>query len=259
MTATDTTGIPNAARVYDYLLGGHHNFEPDRRAAEFMVDLVPSTRRWVRRLRAFLHKTVVELANDGFDRFLDLASGLPTEDHIHSSVPAARVVYVDNDPVVVGYGGEILGDSSRARYIRADIRDPAAVLESAAVQEMLGDARKVAIGLNAVTCFLTEEEIRKIARTLYDWAPEGSRLFATFETKAEGSMTPKMQQLVDMFDQMGTPYRFLTLKTAKELMAPWSDDGRGYCPLAELLGLEQVPIEDREGVDLEFYGAVFVK
>jgi O-methyltransferase involved in polyketide biosynthesis len=260
VTDTDTPTTPNAARVYDYLLGGHHNFELDRQAAEAMLDLVPSTRRWVRKLRAFLHKTVVQLSDEGFDGFLDLASGLPTEEHIHSTVPHARVIYVDNDPVVVAFGTQLLGDTPRARYIQADIRDPAAILGSSAVQEILGDSRKVAIGLNAVTCFLTEDEVRRIAKTMFDWAPNGSKMFATFETKAPDMMTPKMQQLVDTFNRMGSPYRFLTLEKSRELMAPWKAGPQSFRPLAELLGLpDGVPVEDREGVELEFYGAVLQK
>ena len=69
-----------------------------------------------------------------------------------------------------------------------------------------------------------------------------------------------MQQFVDMFDQMGTPYHFLTLEESRELTKPWVVEGRGFCPLAQLLGLpEAIPEEDREGVGLEFYGAVLVK
>jgi O-methyltransferase involved in polyketide biosynthesis len=252
--------VPNAARVYDYLLGGSHNFEPDRQAAEYMSGLVPSTGKWVRKLRRFLHQSVRQLAEEGFDRFLDLASGLPTKEHIHSTVPHARVVYVDNDPVVVAYGTQILGVNPNVRYLQADIRNLAVILESPVVRAMLGDARKVAIGLNAVTCFLTDDEIREIVQTLFGWAPPGSKMFASFETKALGLMTPKMQELVDMFDRMGSPYHFLTLDKSKALIKPWNEDERGFRPLSEWLSLEdQATEEDREGVGLEFYGAVLVK
>jgi O-methyltransferase involved in polyketide biosynthesis len=252
--------IPNAARVYDYVLGGHHNFEADRQAAEYMLGLVPSTRKWVRCLRMFLQRTAAQLAKEGFDRFLDLASGLPTADHIHTTVPHAHVVYVDIDPLVVESGTRIIGDHPRARYIEADIRDISSILDAPATREMLGDGRKVAVGLNAVTCFLKEDEIRKIVEALFDWAPRGSKMFATFETKNPDLMTPKMQQLVDMFTQIGSPYYFLTLEKSRELMAPWTVDDRGFLPLARVLGLEgEITEADREGVGLEFYGAVLGK
>lgn len=260
MTEPHSAAVPNAARIYDFMLGGSHHFEVDRQAAGVLTQLVPSTPRWVRLLRKFLHETAARLAGEGFDRFLDLGSGLPTEDHIHSTVPRARVIYVDNDPLVVAYGTQIVGGNPNVRYLRADIRDIESILESSTVRELLGNARRVAIGFNAVTCFLTEDEITRIVRTAYDWAPKGSTLFATFETKDPNLMTPKMQEFVDLFERMGSPYRFLTLQRSQELMAPWHTDAAGFRPLADILGLPGgIPEEDREGVGLEFYGAMLVK
>jgi len=260
MDSIDITTIPNAGRVYDYVLGGHHNFEADRQAAEYMISLIPSTRKWVRMLRMFLHEAVQQLADEGFDCFLDLASGLPTEEHIHATAPQARVIYVDSDPIVVAYGTEILGDNPRARYIQEDIRNIETILNSPVIAAMFGEQRRVAIGFNAITCFLEDEEVRRIARALYEWAAPGSKLFATFETKDPNLTTPRMDQFVAMFDQMGSPYHFLTLERAQELMKPWTADERGFRPLAEWLGLQdQITEEDREGVGLEFYGAFMVK
>ncbi len=259
IAATDIS-IPNAGRVYDYVLGGHHNFEADRQAAEYMISLVPSTRKWVRMLRMFLHEAVLRLSQEGFDCFLDLASGLPTVEHIHETAPHARVIYVDNDPVVVTYGIQLLEGNPRVRYIEADIRDIDAVLRSPVIPELFGNNRKVAIGFNAATCFFTEEEIRRIVGALYEWAAPGSKMFATFETKDPNLMTPRMQQFLDMFDRMGSPYHFLTLEQSIEIMKPWEADEPGFRPLAEWLGLQdQITEEDREGVGLEFYGAILVR
>jgi hypothetical protein len=252
--------IPNAARVYDYVLGGSCNYDADRQAAEFMLSLVPSTRKWVRYLRRFLNATVKQLAGEGIDRFLDLASGLPTEDHIHTTAPEAKVVYVDNDSLVVQTGTEIIGNNPNARYMEADVRNIEEILASPLVREMIGDGRRVAVGLNAVTCFLTESEIQRIMHALYEWAPTGSKLYATFETKAPNQMSSGLQQLVDTFAQMGSPYHFLTLEKSKELVHPWMPDENGFQPLARALGVEhEVTDADREGVELEFYGAVLQK
>lgn len=259
MVDVNVSMVPNAARVYDYMLGGEHNFQPDRDAAEYMNSLLPSTRNWVRRLRSFLHVASARLAGEGFSRFLDLASGLPTREHIHASIPDARVVYVDNDPVVVEFATQILGTSSNARYLEADIRNISAILRSPIIGEVLGGGSKIAIGFNAVTCFLTETEIAEIARALYDWAPCGSKMFATFETKLEGEMTPKLQQMLDMFDRMGSPYHFLTLAQSRNLVGPWVADTPGFRPLFDWLGTAETPREDGEGVGLEFYGAILVK
>jgi O-methyltransferase involved in polyketide biosynthesis len=254
------TNVPNAGRVYDYVLGGHHNFEADRQAAEYMISLVPSTRKWVRMLRMFVQEAVRQLGQEGFDKFLDFASGLPTMDHIHNVVPNALVVYTDNDPVTVDFAREIIGENESVRYLEADIRNPDTILNSSAVRELFEDERKVVVGFNAVTCFLTHEEIQRILTTLYDWVAPGSKMFATFETKQAGAMTPKMQQFVDMFDQMGSPYHFLTLEESQRLVKPWQPDERGFRPLAEWLDLQaQFTEEDREGVGLEFYGAILTK
>jgi len=259
IVAMDPT-IPNAGRVYDYVLGGTHNFEADRQAAEYMISLVPSLRKWVRMLRMFLHEAVLRLSEEGFDCFLDLASGLPTVEHIHETVPHARVIYVDNDPVIVAYGTQLLEGNPRVRYIEADIRDIDSLLHSPVIPELFGDNRKVAIGFNAVTCFLADEEIQRIVRALYDWAAPGSKMFGTFETNDPNLMTPRIQQFVDMFDRMGSPYHFLTLEKSIELMKPWEADEPGFRPLAEWLGLQdQITEADREGVGLEFYGAILIK
>ena len=131
------------------------------------------------------------------------------------------------------------------------------ILESEVTRQLLGDGRKVAVGLNAVTCFLTEEEIQNIMATLFKWAPQGSKLYATFETKKEGLMTPSMQQLIDMFAQIGSPYHFLTFEKSRELAAPWKVDAPGFQPLAEILGRgDEITHAEREGVGLEFYGVI---
>jgi hypothetical protein len=254
------TSVPNAGRVYDYVLGGHHNFEADRQAAEYMISLVPSTRKWVRMLRMFLQEAARQLDQEGFDKFLDFASGLPTVDHVHNTVPHAQVIYTDNDPVTVNFAREIIGDDENVRYLEADIRSPDAILNAFAVQELFGDERKIAIGFNAVTCFLTHEELGRVMNALYEWVAPGSKMFATFETKLAGAMTPKMQQFLDMFDQMGSPYHFLTLEESQRLVKPWQPDERGFRPLAEWLGLQdQFTEKDQEGVGLEFYGVFLVK
>jgi hypothetical protein len=259
MVDMDVTLVPNAARVYDYMLGGTHNYEADRQAAEFMSTLVPSTRNWVRRLRRFLHRASMTLAAEGFDRFLDLGSGLPTEEHIHASIPHARVVYVDKDPIVVSFGTEILRGNLDVSYIEADIRDLDSILNSEPSTKLLDGASKIAIGFNAITCFLSEAEIAHIFGRLYEWAPSGSKMFATFETKAEHAMTPKLQQMIDMFEKMGSPYHFLTLERAKELIRPWVQDERGFRPLCQWLGDDDASLQEREGVELEFYGVISVK
>ncbi len=95
---------------------------------------------------------------------------------------------------------------------------------------------------------------------LYEWAAPGSKLFITIETKNPNLMTPKMQQFVDMFAQMETPYHFTTVSETLELVKPWVPDSSGFRPLANWLGVQnQITDADREGVELEFYGAFLVR
>lgn len=252
--------VPNAARVYDYSLGGSHNFEADRQAAEFMFTLVPSTRKWVRLLRMFLHDAAQEMSEQGFDLFLDLASGLPTVEHIHSTVPNAKVIYVDNDPVVVNYGKEILGDNKNVRFLEEDIRNIDQVLASPVIQEVFGDNRRVAIGLNGVTVFLSDEEIQRIMQATYEWAAPGSKMWVTWETQAAGAMTPQWGQFLGMFDQMGSPMHLVPEDKARELVKPWQVDERDFRPITAWLDLKDYITEaDREGVGLEFYGVYLHK
>ena len=254
------TNVPNAGRVYDYVLGGSHNFEADRNAAEYMISLIPSTRKWVRMLRQFLQEATLQLAEEGHDKFLDLGSGLPTSEHIHSLVPDARVVYVDVDPVTILYGTELLGNTDNARYVQADVRDVESVLNATTIQEMFGDSRKVVIVLNAMLCFFTEDEAKHMVQALYDWAAPGSKLFATFECKNPDMTTPNIEAFVGMFNQMGAYYEFSTPEKSLEIMKPWRVDERGLRPLSQWLDVaDQFNEADREGVDLEFYGAIFEK
>lgn len=254
----DTT-TPNAARIYDYTLGGTVNFEADRQAAEFMFQLIPSTRKWVRMLRAFLQEASRTLYDEGFTQFLDLASGLPTQDHIHAVVPEARVVYNDIDPLTVTYAQSLLADLDRVSYTEGDVRQIEAILRSDPVRKLLDLEDKVAIGFNGINVFLSQEETRHIAQTLHDWAPAGSKLFVTFETKNPDKMTPQFEQFLGMFAATGSPMTLHSLEDNVSWMKPWQVDRLE--PLAEFLAMpdDYIVEEDREGVDLEFYGCIMSK
>lgn len=251
---------PNAGRVYDYILGGHNNYEVDRQAAEYMLSLLPSTRKWIRMLRLFLQEATSLLHDEGFDKFLDLGSGLPTASHIHANAPGATVIYVDADPATVAYGTEMVKEFPNVTYITQDISNIDAVINSSLIPQMFGDERKVVIGLNGVLAFFQDEKIEEMVQKLYDWAAPGSKLFATFETKNPDLTTEKLEQFLAMFGQMGVQYNFTTKAEALEVMKPWTPDERGFLPLYTWLDLEdQFSEEDYEDIELQFYGAIFEK
>jgi hypothetical protein len=112
---------PNSARIYDYLLGGYHNFEIDRLAAEKYIAALPDARLGAQANRAFLRRVVHFCIEQGIDQFLDLGSGIPTVGNVHEIAhqtnPAARVIYVDIDPVAVAHSLAILRDN-RFSYLQ---------------------------------------------------------------------------------------------------------------------------------------------
>lgn len=256
------TQIPNAARIYDYTLGGTHNFEADRQAAEYMFSLVPSTRKWVKMLRAFLQEAASQLSEEGFTHFIDLASGLPTNDHIHAVLPSdAKIIYSDADPLTVSEAAGLVADKPNIIYMSSDVRNVKEFLDSPQVKEFLGGERKVAFGLNGITVFLSPPEIEKLFQDLYDWAAPGSKLYITFETKEADKTTPKMQQFIDMFAQAGAPFWMYTLEESLAMGKPWQVTEQGLVTLREFLGLPEdyITEEDHEGVGLEFYAAIMEK
>lgn len=251
--------FPNAARIYDYILGGALNNEADRQAAEYMVSLLPSTRKWVRMLRVFLQKAARDLYAEGFTQFLDLGAGLPTEDHIHRVAPSATVVYVDSDPVTVQEGQRILADLPNAHYLAGNALDIEAILNSPTVQQTIDRSRKVAIGLSGMLVFFTREQVEPLARTLYDWAPPGSKLYSTFETKNTSKSTPAWEQFLGVFTATGSPYYIMSLQENIEMLRPWQPTL--IQPLADYLGYPAgyITEADREGLELEFHAALLEK
>lgn len=144
---------PSAARIYDYLLGGFHNFEVDRAVADRMLQVNPDLGVAAQVNRAFLRRAVRFLAGQGIEQFLDLGSGIPTVGNVHqvaqSANPAARVVYVDIDPIAVRHSLSLLEDNNQATALLADIREPDAILAHPDVTDLLDFGRPV--GLLAVT------------------------------------------------------------------------------------------------------------
>ena len=124
--------VANPARIYDYLLGGKDNFPADREVADQVMAIAPMSREITRQNRAFLRRAVRFLAGEaGVRQFLDIGSGLPTRGNVHeiaqAVAPDARVVYVDNDAVVVTHGRALLAGENTA-VVRADLREPEAIV-----------------------------------------------------------------------------------------------------------------------------------
>ncbi|SDG74695.1 S-adenosyl methyltransferase [Lentzea fradiae] len=135
------TAVPSMARVYDYILGGAHNFAADRQVGSQIEKLVPGLPSVARLNRRFLGRAVRFLMDRGVRQFLDIGSGIPTVANVHEVAqerdPAARVVYVDKDPVAVAHSRLLLADNDNAAIVQADMRDPEAVLASPGLRRLL--------------------------------------------------------------------------------------------------------------------------
>ena len=153
---------PSIARIYDYLLYGKDNFAVDRAAADKLMESRLDPRRLSLANRAFLRRAVDFLAHQGIAQYLDLGSGLPTSPSVHEvardTIPAARVVYVDHDPIVVAHNDALLATGDGVTTIRGDIRDPNSVLAHRALTECLDFSQPVAVLLLSVLHFISQEE-----------------------------------------------------------------------------------------------------
>ncbi|MGH3997322.1 MAG: SAM-dependent methyltransferase, partial [Pseudonocardiaceae bacterium] len=132
---------PSVARVYDYYLGGSHNFAVDRRMARRAIELWPELPLAMQANRAFLRRSVRYLVRAGITQFLDIGSGIPTEGNVHEvaqvASPQARVVYVDIDPVAVAHSRDILAGNHRADVVQADLRDVTAIFDDPRAKRLL--------------------------------------------------------------------------------------------------------------------------
>jgi len=184
------TSRPHSARMYDYYLGGKNHFAADRETADKLLATMPWARTGARENRAFLGRAVRYLAQqEGIRQFLDIGTGLPTMNAVHevaqSVAPSARVVYVDNDPLVLAHARALLTSSPEGRtaYIQADLRGPEAILSDPVTREVLDFGRPIALVLAVVLPFIVDEaRPAEIVATLVDALPPGSYLVASHGT-----------------------------------------------------------------------------
>jgi hypothetical protein len=244
--------VPNAGRIYDYLLGGHHNFEIDRRVGDQIKALLPFLPKAMRLSRWCLQDVARVLTTErGFDTIIDFASGLPTMDHIHTAVvPGTTVIYSDHDPVAVEYGREILGDTPNTYYFEADCRRPEELLARSEVKEVLGDNRHVAFVYWGVSMYLADEDIAHAARILYDWSDEESCLAFYLAGMADRE-SPEGAKMYELYRQMGEELYDRPLEVFEELVRPWRSDELGYRSMAEWHGIEVAMSEE----DLKIFAA----
>ena len=210
---------PSVARVYDFYLGGSHNFESDRTFAQKVIDANPDATALVRDNRAFLSRVVRYLCDAGIDQFLDLGSGIPTVGNVHEVAqarnPAARVVYVDHDPVAVLHSRHLLEGNDRATAVHADVRGAEQVLDLA-VRSGLDLGRPSAVLAVSLLHFLADADAPAQLMGRYLAAlPSGSHL-AVSHLVSVGP--PAFLEAVHVYDREESP-NALWLRTREEITA----------------------------------------
>ena len=187
VTPPDTT-LPNAARIYDFLLGGKDNFTVDREAAARLLELIPDGAVACQDNRQFLGRAVRYLtAERGIRQFIDIGTGLPTQGNVHEIAqgiaPEVRVVYVDYDPIVITHANALLAKQPSVIAHQGDLREPEKIIGHPAVQDHIDFSKPLAILLVAVMHFVTAaENPGRIAKALKDAMPPGSYLVLTHIT-----------------------------------------------------------------------------
>ncbi|MEU8270506.1 SAM-dependent methyltransferase [Sphaerisporangium sp. NPDC049002] len=173
---------PNVGRMYDYYLGGKDNYASDREAAEKVIGIFPRTRELARANRDFLRRAVEYLAREkGIRQFLDIGSGLPTQENVHQVAqranPAARVAYVDLEPIVLAHGQALLATDDQTIMVTGDLREPDKIIGHQDVRAHLDLAEPTAVLLVFVMHFIKDsEDPLGIVKTLVDALAPGSCL-----------------------------------------------------------------------------------
>jgi hypothetical protein len=185
----DTT-VAHSARRYDYWLGGKDNFAADRESGDAIAAAFPTVRTAVIENRRFVRRAAAFLAGQaGIRQFLDIGTGIPTSPNVHEIAqgiaPASRVVYVDNDPIVLSHARALLASSEEGAtaYIDADLREPDKIISNAELQGILDFSRPVALMLAAILHFIPDEDDPYgIVARLVGALPEGSYLVMSHAT-----------------------------------------------------------------------------
>jgi trans-aconitate methyltransferase len=210
------SSVPNAARVYDYFLGGKDNYPADRELAQKILAILPDTADVCRGNRKFLQRAVRFLAGEaGLRQFLDIGAGLPTNGNVHEvaqeTAPDSRVAYVDYDPAVPAHARALLADARDVIAVEGDLRSPEAILADPGVRQLIDFSQPVAVLLVAVLHFVSDaDRPYEAVRTIIDALPPGSYLVLTQSTPDDVSndVTEAMKDAYSGASAQVTPRSF---------------------------------------------------
>lgn len=225
---------PNAARAYDYMLGGKNNVAADRALVTNLLTLVPEALDSVRSNRQFMYRAVRFLARDaGIRQFLDLGSGLPSQDNVYEVArrfqPDARVVYTDNEPVVLSHGRAMLATDEHTAVIAADVTRPDQIFAHPRTRELLDFSQPVGVLFLKVGQFIADDEVLRQALALtLRTVPAGSYL-AFSEGAAASEATAA--ELTGLMQRHGLAGRVRLVPELRELVRGWEPVEPGFVDL----------------------------
>ncbi|RKT86489.1 S-adenosyl methyltransferase [Saccharopolyspora antimicrobica] len=256
------TDVPHSARIYDYLLGGRDNFAADRDAAGSITADWPNLPKSMRANRDFMCRVTRFLAERGYRQFLDIGTGLPTSPNLHevaqSVDPGSRVLYVDNDPIVLVHARALLTSTPEGRtaYVDADLHQPAAILESAEFAETFDLDEPVVLSLLAIVHFIPDDdEAIELVRRMVEPLPSGSALALSMTT--EISAPDEVRRGVAAYNANGIPLKSRTKAEVERFF-----DGMDVLdPGVVLVNHWHPDAEAQKAADehVHMYGAVAVK
>ncbi|MGW1373565.1 SAM-dependent methyltransferase [Streptomyces sp. NPDC002446] len=205
----------HSSRIYDYFLGGKTNFLADRMAAGQVLGVFPAALIAARINREFMHRATRCAARSGLRQFLDIGTGIPTPPNLHDVAqgvaPDARVVYTDNDPIVLAHAAALLlsAPEGRTAYLQADVTDPEGILTAPRLLDTLDLSRPVALSLNALMHFVPDDghdRAHTVVETLKSALPSGSMLAMTHAT---ADFSPEaMRKILEIYADAGTVVQF---------------------------------------------------
>ncbi|GGU76018.1 hypothetical protein GCM10010211_47480 [Streptomyces albospinus] len=218
----------HASRIYDYMLGGKTNFLADRMAAGSVLGVFPAALVAARINREFMHRATRHLARSGLRQFLDIGTGIPTPPNLHDIAQGiaadSRVVYTDNDPIVLAHAAALLLSTPEGRtaYVQADVTEPDSILTAPQLRDTLDLTRPVALSLNALMHFVTDDgrdRAHAIVEALKAALPSGSTLVMTHAT---ADFSPgAMNKIIRIYRDAGTTLQFRTRAEFRRFFDGW--------------------------------------
>ncbi|MEV5768757.1 SAM-dependent methyltransferase [Micromonospora sp. NPDC052213] len=258
------TSVAHPARRYNYWLGGKDNFQADRDSGDAMAAAFPTIRTAALENRRFLQRAVRHLAREaGIRQFLDIGTGIPTADNTHevaqAATPESRVVYVDNDPIVLAHARALLSSSPEGAtaYIDADLRDPEKILQHPDLLRTIDLSRPVALMLVAILHFVPDgDDPYAVVARLLEALPPGSYLAASHATYDH--LSPEVAREARAAGRGGSPHGVISLRSLAEFTRFF--DGLevvepGVTSVAEWRA-EDAPLPRPTAAEVSMYGAV---